>query len=213
MDFIEYETEEEAEEAENLKSAILSDQIKQNSFVRGHEKGGRSIIILRSRSAADTDEEEFITSTIHTMERAIAVTEHDTNSKQEKVMVVLDFGEFKSSLSPSLHSAKRMSAILQNHYPERLYKLIVIDPPFWMRTMYNLLKPFLDPETKKKFMMATGDKQKENMFKELVDDAQAMPFMIPSGKLTDPVDIEHFLKVVPFHCPYDGPSQSEETTT
>jgi CRAL/TRIO domain len=132
------------------------------------------------------------------VERAIAVTETHSEGALEKIMVVLDFKTFKSSLAPSWNAIKRVATILQNRYPERLKKLVVIDPPFWMRTMYSLLNPFLDPETKAKFVVVSGDHKKQTVLSEFIDVEQAMPWMLPKGKLVDPVDIGSYLKQVPF---------------
>ena len=73
----------------------------------------------------------------------------------------------------------------------------------WMRLMYALIKPFLDPETRQKFKLASGDKVKHKILQNLIDIDQAMPFMLPGGKLAKPVDIDHYTMQVPFHCLYD----------
>jgi hypothetical protein len=61
----------------------------------------------------------------------------------------------------------------------------------------------LDPITKAKFIVATGAKKKHEVLASLISDDQAMPFMLPNGKLAGDVEIDRFLKTVPFHCPYD----------
>lgn len=201
---VEYDSPEEQEQAEQIKRMIRNDIVKQKVVVRGYDKQGHAILVVRARTAVDTVDEEFVTTILYAMERAVATTEaHNLGGKEEKIMVVLDFGEFKSSLSPPLPALKTVTSILQHNYPERLYKLVIIDPPLWMRVTYAMLKPFLDPETRAKFIVACGDKQKEEIFPELVSEDQAMPFMLPTGKLVDPEDTEHFVDEVPFHCPYD----------
>ena len=140
---------------------------------------------------------------IYLMERAIAATEFVSKGVQEKIVVVLDFGSFKASLSPPMSAVKAIASILQTKYSERLKGMIIIDPPLWMRTAYGVIKPFLDPTTKAKFLIASGDKKKLEAVSGYVEPAQAMPWLLPSGKLGTEVDLEHFLKTVPFHCLYD----------
>jgi hypothetical protein len=132
------------------------------------------------------------------MERAIATSEFLSKGGEEKIVVVLDFATFYSSLAPPLASLKALASILQNCYSERLKRLIILDPPFWMRTMYGLLKPFLDPVTKAKFVVASGEKKKISIVKEVVNVEQAMPFLLPDGMLVDEVDMERFLRETKF---------------
>ena len=84
------------------------------------------------------------------MERAIACTEFISAGAEEKITVMFELYTFKSSLAPTWGAIKQMASILQNCYSERLKGLIIIDPPLWARTMYGLLKPFLDPGEKDK---------------------------------------------------------------
>jgi hypothetical protein len=197
------DNEADEEAVQKLRSQIVDDVNKQPAFVRGTDKSGRALLLLRDRTAKVTIDEEFIVTQIFIMERAIAATEYASRGVEEKILVVLDFGSFKSSLAPPLSAVKAVASILQSKYSERLKNLIVIDPPFWMRTMYGMIKPFLDPTTKAKFIVASGDKKKQEVIAELVDPAQAMPWMLPSGKLVEEVDLEHYVQVVPFHCLYD----------
>jgi hypothetical protein len=47
--------------------------------------------------------------------------------------------------------------LLQSCYPERLGVLMVIDPPFWMRAVFNLVWPFLSTSTREKIKMSSED--------------------------------------------------------
>jgi hypothetical protein len=203
---IKFESDEESEQAEKFRSLIVPDIEKQSSFVRGKDKEGLAIMTIKARTEIASEDEAFITTQIYVMERALATTEASSLGKKEKIMVVLDFGDFTSSKAPALYAIKALASILQHCYSERLRRLLIIDPPFWMRTMYGLLKPFLEADTSQKFVMISGDSEKTTIFSEFIDDDQAMPFMLPSGNLTESVDLERFLEVVPFHCLYDDPT-------
>lgn len=72
-----------------------------------------------------------------------------------------------------------------------------------MRGIYSILSPFVDPYTKTKFRMAKGNEQKEEAFLDIIDNDQAMPFLLPNGKLRDELDVDHFIHNVPFQCLYD----------
>lgn len=201
-----FETEEETKLAEIFRSFIVMDLAKQSAFVRGHDKDGFAMLIVKPRSEKSTNDEAFVATQVFVVERAIATTEALSQGKREMMVVVLDFGKFKSSLAPPWSAIKAIVAILQHRYSERLKRLVIIDPPFWMRTIYGLLRPFLDPDTCAKFVLVSGDKQKTNVFSGFLDSDQAMPFMLPNGTISDSVDIDRFLRTVPFHCLYDDAS-------
>lgn len=196
--------------ATKLRAAIASDLQKQACFVRGTDRDGRTLLIVLSRLVAGTDDEEFLTTQVYLLERAIAATEHTTKGAQEKVVVVLNFGEFSASLAPSWDATKTLVSVLQKHYPERLHKLVVIDPPFWMRTAYCLLTPFLNEETMEKFILACGD-DREKIIGRYIDEDQAMPFMLLNGKLSMPVDLHRFQRAVPFCRCYDHYDERDRT--
>ncbi|GAX24375.1 hypothetical protein FisN_4Lh498 [Fistulifera solaris] len=202
-DGAEFETEEEAQFVEKLKASITSEMKKQLAYVRGKDKENRALLVVHPRTDKSTVDEDFIANLIFIVERAAAVTEFSSRGKEEKLIVVLDFGTFSSSLSPPMSAVKGIVGVLQSKYSERLKNLVILDPPLWMRTLYGLIKPFLDPITKAKFIVATGAKKKHEVLASLISDDQAMPFMLPNGKLVGDVEMDRFLKTVPFHCLYD----------
>jgi hypothetical protein len=194
--------EDDAMRMEKMASHIKDDLGRQKGYVHGHDKEGRAVLVIRSRQVAVADDEAFVLSVLYSMERAIASTEYYTGGVQEKIIVVLDFGQFSSSLSPSMSAVQTVAKILQNRYTERLFKMVIIDPPFWMRTMYLMIKPFLDPVTTAKFILAAGDRAKHSAVSVLIDTDQAMSFMLPEGKLCNDVDMDHFLYRTPFQLGY-----------
>lgn len=187
---------------EKMRAFIQDDLTRQKGYIHGHDNDGRAILVVRSRELAVTDDEAFILALLYLMERAIACTESYTAGKQEKIIVVLDFGNFSSYLSPSMTAVKTVAKTLQYRYTERLHKMVIIDPPFWMRSMYTLVRPFLDPLTTAKFILAAGDQAKHDALAGLIDPDQAMPFMLPEGKLVEKVDLDKFLLETPFQLGY-----------
>ena len=60
------------------------------------------------------------------------------------------------------------------HYPERLFKIIIINAPMSFRAIWNMIKGFIDPVTKKKVIMVS----KKNVYKtllEYIDDENIPP--------------------------------------
>lgn len=48
-------------------------------------------------------------------------------------------------------------SILQNHYPERLFRAYCISPPFLFTSFYSMISPFIDTITKEKLVMVNSN--------------------------------------------------------
>lgn len=46
-------------------------------------------------------------------------------------------------------------------------------------------------------------KSKKEKLGSLISNEQAMPFMLPEGKLTTEIDANYFMRKAPFYCLYD----------
>lgn len=197
-----YGNEEEKELANEYQAHIRHDLSKQKVVVRGMDKESRAIIIVFPRTCPEAISEDcFINTQLYMIERAIACTEVLSEGREDQIVVVLDFGSLKSSCNPPVKSVRELIWILQNHYPQRLRNLVIVNAPLWMRGFYSVLSPFVDSYTKTKFRIAKkGDKQ---AIQDIIDSDQAMPFLLPNGKLCAHVDTDHFIHNVPFQCLYD----------
>jgi hypothetical protein len=56
--------------------------------------------------------------------------------------------------------------ILQKHYPERLHRAYICNPPWIFKGFWRVVYPFIDPVTKQKVCFCTG----KDGFKKIVDD-------------------------------------------
>jgi CRAL/TRIO domain len=199
--------------------------LTQTMFVRGVDREGHAILVSDSRRARplsqsaknpsrgnDTesldasipwdganDEHSFILAIIYSMERAVASSEHSSKGKMEKISVVFDCTHFSSSHSPSMATLRALVPILQNRYTDRLRRLIVLNPKMWMRTIYAILKPFMDPFTRQKFVLVHGEEKKVQVLSECLGEDQAKQFMNTSEHESPIVDLNQFLIDTPFH--------------
>ncbi|GKY93174.1 hypothetical protein MPSEU_000285400 [Mayamaea pseudoterrestris] len=221
MEGVEYENDEDSKEAERIRDTILNELKRQPVYARGTDKEGRAILIVGSRTEGVENDEDFIMTQLYNVERAIAASEYTSNGLQEMICVVFDFADLKHSMAPSISLVKDLVGELEACYCDRLDTLFIVDPPFWMRTIWGAVKPFLHPDTQKKIIMAKGDKEKSATVGELVEEDQAMPFLLPEGELSEEVSVERFTKDIPFYCLYeedsagkaDADDEEPETTT
>lgn len=182
---------------------LKKDLSNQLMVVRGHDVENRAVLIKMGRESSETDPQAYTLAQIYMAERALACTEVRTRGKQEKITVVFDFENYSSANSPPKTVILSTVKALQGNYPERLAKLIILDPPLWMRGVYALVYPFLATETRAKVVLTSGSAQKEQHLSPLIDVSQASPLLLPDGKLKPEVDLHRMLHDVPFHALYD----------
>jgi len=202
-----FASDEEKEQCTKYRTFIESELPKQNLTVRGRDKENRPIVIYMSRQEGSDslsfDTEAFVVTRLYVVERAIAAVEFLSVGQEEKLTVFFRTGDYERANAPPFAAIKHMLTLLQPNYPERLKTFVMLDPPFWMRTLYSLIRIFLDEKTASKLVMVAGEAEKERELAEIVASDQAMPFMLSDGKLTSSIEPSYYLHQVPFYCPYD----------
>jgi len=190
-----FANEQDRDLAATFRARILQDTASQPIVVHGRDKADCAILRIGERHCSKTDDQEFLTTQLYMVERALAATEANSMGCQDMMVVFLDAGCFQSKCAPSRTILKELISILQNHYPQRLKTLLVLDPPLWLRSMYAVLSPALDKRTRQKFQMAKGKKAKRRVFGEIVKEEES--------DMEDELDLRQYTSEVPFHCSYD----------
>jgi CRAL/TRIO domain len=152
-----YSNEEDAKVAEQYRLYLKEDLGKQLMVVRGMDRESRAIVLKFPRQSSETTEEAFVTAQLYITERAIAATEALSEGREEKVVAIADFGVYSRSNAPPWSALRTVVHLLQPNYPERLDHLIILDAPFFMRALFNLIHPFLRAATKEKLVMIADD--------------------------------------------------------
>ncbi|CAB9504351.1 Phosphatidylinositol transfer protein [Seminavis robusta] len=155
-----------------------------------------------SPKGSQSDDVGCMQSHYYMLERSIACSEarslHLGTDVQQKVVVSVDFGRYKAEHAPTFKTIQELLCTLRDHYPERLYRIYLVDAPFMARTLWAALKPFVDPDTKTKFQFVTGSKQRNAIFGHAFGSEQCMPYQHPEGTLQEMVDMDNFF-MLPFH--------------
>jgi hypothetical protein len=68
-------------------------------------------------------------------------------------MLLVDYEGWSLSNSPPFKTSQETMHILQNHYPERLYKAVCVHPPWIFNVFWNMIAPFIDPVTQAKVLL------------------------------------------------------------
>ncbi|KAJ1902158.1 hypothetical protein LPJ66_000247 [Kickxella alabastrina] len=128
-------------------------------YVNGYDRGGRPIIYMFPHRQNTGDSSEQLRWVVFNMEQAIRSMPEGAT----KWTIIIDVSRYSMSQSVPLSVAREFLNILELHYPERLHKALVLNPPGMFVMFYRIVAPFIDPVTKEKvsFVDLTGKKKVE----------------------------------------------------
>uniref|UniRef100_A0A7S2HGU9 CRAL-TRIO domain-containing protein n=1 Tax=Helicotheca tamesis TaxID=374047 RepID=A0A7S2HGU9_9STRA len=139
---------------EEMRNVMSLENKTGKCYVRGYDKEGRAVLYMRPVLENTKDEIGQMRHLVYNIERAIACTKR--KSGLEKYNIIIDYKGFRIRDAPPMSTTKHTLAILQNHYPESLYRAYLFNPPMIFRTFWTMIHPFLDPVTKKKILFCHG---------------------------------------------------------
>ncbi|KAL1966876.1 hypothetical protein VTN77DRAFT_3841 [Rasamsonia byssochlamydoides] len=114
--------------------------------ILGYDVNGRPChYLLPSRQNTEKSDRQ-IEHLVYMLERVIDLMPPG----QETLALVVNFNETKSGQNSSIGQAKQTLHFLQNHYPERLGRALVINIPFVIWGFFKMITPFIDPVTRQK---------------------------------------------------------------
>ena len=139
-------------------AVVAKDMKRQTVVMRGHDRDSRAVLIKYPRSTDGVTQEEYLTTQLYIAERANACTEFVSRGRHETLTAIFDFGaSHGTSKKHNPPMSWQLSAIqtLQQLYPERLHKLVILEPPFWMRGVFSAIRPFLSGTTRHKIELVS----------------------------------------------------------
>lgn len=137
---------------EKIRKILMKEAETGKLFVRNYDKEGRAILWIYQKRENTNNPENNIMHLVYQIERMIACTERQG---YEKSVIVFDFLGWKMKHASSLDVAKKTIHILQDCYVERIARIYITNSPAVFRTFFNMVKVFLDANTRKKIMFVT----------------------------------------------------------
>ncbi|PTU25578.1 hypothetical protein P175DRAFT_0529136 [Aspergillus ochraceoroseus IBT 24754] len=114
--------------------------------ILGYDIHARPCLYLLPSKQNTEKSERQVQHLVYMLERLIDILGPD----QETIALIANFNETKSGQNASIGQAKETLNFLQNHYPERLGRALVINMPFLILGFFKLITPFIDPLTREK---------------------------------------------------------------
>ena len=133
-------------------SPIVADENNTGKvFVRGYDKLGHPILYMRPKLENSRNHDNNLKHLVYQLERTIACMKDEG----EKMTLIIDYEGFSLMNSPPMKTSMETLHILQNHYPERLFRAYLIRPPWIFNAFWTAISPFIDPVTKAKIVMVS----------------------------------------------------------
>lgn len=119
--------------------------------ILGFDQEGRPLLYMKNGRQNTEASFRQIQQLIYMMEAATIFCPQGVDS----LTVLIDFKHYKepgiiSDKMPPMAISKLSLNVMQNHYPERLGRSILINIPWFAWAFLKMLYPFLDPETREK---------------------------------------------------------------
>ncbi|KAL6926604.1 hypothetical protein ACO0SA_004628 [Hanseniaspora valbyensis] len=137
----------------------------------GYDNELRPILYLKHGRKNTDPSDRLIQHSIFMIERCIDLMDEDL---QEQMTIIIDFKKNYPDLEhlpkrkPAMHMGRKVQAILQTHYPERLGKAYLFNIHWLAKAAFAVMSPFMDQKTRAKFNVDVSNITK-HIPKELLD--------------------------------------------
>eukprot|EP01026_Neomeris_dumetosa_P029495 TRINITY_DN2390_c0_g2_i1.p1 TRINITY_DN2390_c0_g2~~TRINITY_DN2390_c0_g2_i1.p1 ORF type:complete len:315 (-),score=33.94 TRINITY_DN2390_c0_g2_i1:307-1182(-) len=140
--------------------------LKPDTFEEDFQKGfiyvwnktvdNRSVLVVRKRKDRIGPDEapHYLQYLVFSLETAVKMLPPDV----EKIVIILDMNGYSRENSPALSVTLETLRIFSGHYPERAYKVYIVDAPTIFSILYTAVYPFIDPVTKAKINFVYSEK-------------------------------------------------------
>ncbi|WEW61021.1 Phosphatidylinositol transfer protein (PITP) [Emydomyces testavorans] len=115
-------------------------------LILGYDNSGRPCLYLNPAQQNTEHSDRQIQHLVFMLERVLDLMGPD----QESLALIVNFKQTRSGQSATLSQGRQTLHILQNHYPERLGRAMVINMPLVILGFMKLITPFIDPQTREK---------------------------------------------------------------
>lgn len=179
--------------------------------VCGCDKFSHPISYRAVRMAPVRDAITYQTMNYYCADRCFAIAEITNRGTDVLNINVSDYGGNKSSNSPPISPMVTMIRNMNVMWPERLFRYIVLDPPFIFATVWSMLCLFLATVTQEKVLMLSPKNGEKNdqIMEALFEPHAVTSSMYSHGTLDFNIDVKRYLYDIPHHEMYTPATTKE----
>lgn len=135
------------------KETIELENATGKTYVRGFDKHGHVLMYMKPGLENTNNHDGNMKHLVYSMERAVACLE---KRGSERLSLIIDYDGFSLYNSPPMKTSHETLTILQDHYPERLFRAYCVRPPYVFYGFFKMVSPFIDSVTRNKICMLTN---------------------------------------------------------
>ncbi|KAJ4884387.1 Patellin-3 [Raphanus sativus] len=181
---------------DELVDEDLVDDLDKVVFMHGHDREGHPVCYnvygefqnkeLYSKTFSDEEKRKhFLRTRIQFLERGIRKLDFSSGG----VSTIFQINDMKNSPGlgkKELRSATKQAVqLLQDNYPEFVFKQAFINVPWWYLVFYTVIGPFMTPRSKSKLVFAGPSRSAETLFKYISPEQVPVQY---GGLSVDPCD-------------------------
>ena len=137
------------------------------------DREGRPVLVMTPGVENTSDHDGQILNLVYHLERATGGRTVDGAAADGKLVTVIDFKGWTRRSAAPMKTSRATLSILQNHYPERLHRILLLNVPALFTVFWSAIRPFIDPVTREKIVFVTGSaEQQQAALRECFDLAQ-----------------------------------------
>lgn len=123
-------------------------EVDSGKFYISVAKNGQPVMMMKKREKRleRHEEDRYVAFMCNTLESATKLMPKGI----ETWVWMLDLKGYSSRNSPRVQVSLHVLRILANHFPERMGKCYIVDPPTIFYMLWSVVQPFVDPVTKEK---------------------------------------------------------------
>ncbi|KAF3525127.1 hypothetical protein F2Q69_00050546 [Brassica cretica] len=181
---------------DELVDEDLVDDLDKVVFMHGHDREGHPVCYnvygefqnkeLYNKTFSDEEKRKhFLRTRIQFLERSIRKLDFSSGG----VSTIFQINDMKNS--PGLGkkelrlATKQAVQLLQDNYPEFVFKQAFINVPWWYLLFYTVIGPFMTPRSKSKLVFAGPSRSAETLFKYISPEQVPVQY---GGLSVDPCD-------------------------
>ncbi|CAH8331582.1 unnamed protein product [Eruca vesicaria subsp. sativa] len=181
---------------DELVDENLVDDLDKVVFMHGHDREGHPVCYnvygefqnkeLYNKTFSDEEKRKhFLRTRIQFLERSIRKLDFSSGG----VSTIFQINDMKNSPGlgkKELRSATKQAVqLLQDNYPEFVFKQAFINVPWWYLVFYTVIGPFMTPRSKSKLVFAGPSRSAETLFKYISPEQVPVQY---GGLSVDPCD-------------------------
>lgn len=167
-----------------VESEVEKDLSHKKAFLQGLDREGHPFSVVRVERHIPGELESIKRFIAYSLDCAIAMGKQNP-TWDGKVVAIFDLSGMTMK-NYDFGALKAVFDLLQNHYPERLFRLYLYCAPFIFYGLWKLVCPFIDPVTKEKVVFLYEKEAKDEFAKAFTP--EVLPKEYGGGAEWQPVE-------------------------